>query len=411
MSLKIKQVEKHLISCSDKNFKQIDELCFQSKNLYNYANYLVRQEFIKNRKWIRYNQLDKIISKENRELYSTIPNNTSQQILMLLDRNWKSFFQSIKLYMKQREKFLGRPKLPKYKDKKGRNLLVFTSNQFKLKAGFIHFPKKCKLEPIKTMQEKIQQVRIIPFKGIYKIEIIYEKEVLQNEIDKTKWLSIDLGINNICSLTSNVEGLRPLLINGKHIKSINAYFNKKQAKLKSEVKLKNGKHWSKRLSRLNLKRDNKIENEFHKISKYIINYCISNKIGNIVIGKNKGWKQEVGLGKIINQSFVQIPYEKLIWQIRYKAELQSINFKTNEESYTSKCSAIDLEPIKKQEVYLGKRVKRGLFKTAKGMFVNADIQASLNILRKVIGDEFIHKLDTGLVVKPLKLYKFCENFI
>jgi putative transposase len=410
-----------IITFEHNNFKQIDKLCFQSKNLYNYANYIIRQEFIKNRKWIRYNDLEKIIRSTpiGEELFTSIPNNTSQQILMILDRNWKAFFASIKSYMKNKDKFIGRPKLPKYKHKiDGRNLLIFTYAQIGYnhkdtyihpKNGYIHFPKKCQLQPIKTRQENIKQVRIVPFKNVYKIEIVYEKEEIKHDLDTQKWLSIDLGIDNLCTITTNVSNLKPILVNGKHIKSVNWFYNKSLANIKSTLKKVNKKDWSKRLTILNLKRHNKIEYEFHCISKFIVQYCIQNNIGNIVIGLNKGWKQEIELSKVVNQKFVYIPYQSLINQITYKAQLNGINVQTNEESYTSKCSSLDLEPIKKHETYVGKRTKRGLFRTSVGDFINADVNGSLNILRKVIGDDFINLLNIGCVQQPVKTCFFTKS--
>ncbi len=397
--------ETHIVNRQHQDFKQIDKLCFMSKNLYNYANYIIRQEFIKNRKWIRYNELDKIIKIQNKELYENIPNASSQQILMILDRNWKSFFRAIKDYMKNKDKFLGRPKLPKYKDKiNGRNVFILTGQQCPIKNGFVHFPKKTKLSPIKTNQKELKSLRIVPFKNVYKIEIIYEKENIKHEnLDMNKWLSIDLGINNLCAITTNVSNLRPIIVNGKHVKSVNQFYNKTVATVKSELKKVNKKDWSHKLDIINLKRHFKIEYEFHCISKFVVQYCIQNDIGNIVIGYNKMWKQEIELSKVVNQKFVYIPYESLINKITYKAQLNGINIQTNEESYTSKCSSLDCEPIKKHETYVGKRVKRGLFKYSNGL-VNADVNGSLNILRKVIGNDFINLLNIGFVHNPLKLH-------
>ena len=194
------------------------------------------------------------------------------------------------------------------------------------------------------------------------------------------------------------------MLNGKILKSVNQHYNKIVAKIKSELKKKNDKDWSKKLGKLTLKRNNIINNYLHHTSKFIITYCIENNIKNIVVGKNKNWKNEVNIGKRNNQNFVSIPHSKLIQQIQYKGEEVGINVSTVEENYTSKCSALDLEKICKHKdgEYKGKRIKRGLFQNTKGL-INADVNGSLNILRKVIGDDFIQNLtNRGCALQPIK---------
>lgn len=402
------RTEKHLIKRSDKNFEHIDKVCFLSKELYNVANYIVRQEFINNGNWIRYNDLEQRLRvTEKSEHFTNLPNNSSQQLLMLLDRNWKSFFQAIKIWNKEKNKFLGRPNLPKYKKKDGRNLIVFTYNQVKLKDAYIHFPKKTGILPIKTKVEKLQQVRIVPIGENYKIEVIYEKEVKDNNLSKENYIAIDLGVNNLCAITSNKQNLNPVLIKGGIIKSINQFYNKNKALLQS--KLKKDVYTSRAIQNLTLKRNCKVADFYHHVSDYIINHCKINNIGNIVIGYNSGWKQEVNIGNRNNQNFVQISHLRLIEMIQYKAEEIGISIKETKEHYTSKCSAFDLEEIKKHEKYMGRRPKRGLFKTSTKMKVNADVNGSLNILRKVIGNDFISLLDRGCVQQPLTIRNIYSN--
>ena len=180
---------------------------------------------------------------------------------------------------------------------------------------------------------------------------------------------------------SNV--LKPILINGKPLKSINQYYNKKLANLKS--KLRNEKKTSKRIKSLTNKRNNKVNDYLHKTSRLITNYLVSNNINTLVVGKNKEWKQDVNIGKKNNQNFVQIPHSRLIDMLLYKCKLRGINVIITEESYTSKCSFLDDEGIKKHKVYKGNRIKRGLFKSSEGVLINADVNGSLNILKKVVG--------------------------
>lgn len=404
----MKLVERHIIKKNNSEWKTIDHLCFLSKNLYNYSVYKIREQFEKDGKFLNYNTLEKELRTTKNENYINLPNNSSQQILMVLEKNYISFYQALRSWKRDKTKFKGCPKPPKFKDKtKGRNLVIFTYTQVHINEnGFIKFPKKTGLKPLKTKVEidKLKQVRIIPQSSCYIIEVIYEKEVVKNEnLNKELFLSIDLGVNNVASLTSNQPGFKPFLINGRIVKSINQYYNKKMGNIKSQLKKNHDKNWSHNLSKLQLKRNCKIDYYLHHVSKLIINTCILNNIQNIVIGKNDGWKQEIELGKRNNQNFVQIPFDKLIKQIQYKSELVGINVILNEESYTSKCSSLDLESIQKHENYVGNRIKRGLFKYSNGL-INSDINGSLNILRKVIGDDFIKNLsNTGFVHNPVKV--------
>jgi len=195
-----------------------------------------------------------------------------------------------------------------------------------------------------------------------------------------------------------------LIINGKPLKSMNQYYNKKKAYLQS--KLPKGKFNSKAIIKLSNKRNNKTDNYLHKTSKFIINYCLTNDVDKIIIGKNVNWKQEVNIGKKNNQNFVNIPHTKLIHQIEYKAKLEAIGVVTISEEYTSKTSFIDNENICKHDEYCGKRIKRGLFKTKDGYLINADINGAFNILRKVTPNFNVQTIKNGVegtVVSPLKV--------
>jgi len=220
----------------------IDNLCFKSKNLYNYANYIIRQEFINNKKWIRSNSLDKQLQKH--ETYKKLGSQASQKTLQLLDRNWTSFFKAIKDWSKHPEKYLGRPRLPKYKKKDGRNIVMIKNIQCKIENNNLIFswkPLKQFIIPTK-INGKLIQVRFVPRGTIYIMEIVYQIEVPDIKNLNNYICSIDLGLNNLATLTNNI-GVKPIIINGKIIKSINQYYNKKKAKIQSVLKLqikKNG---------------------------------------------------------------------------------------------------------------------------------------------------------------------------
>ena len=396
-------VEKHNISKNHKYFKEIDMLCFFSKNLYNQANYIIRQSFIKEKKYLNYNEVQKIL--QTHETYKNLPSKVSQQILMILDKNWKSFFKSIKEYVKKPNKYLGKPKLPRYKDKiKGRNILVYTIQAIskkEIKKGIV------KLSgtniSIKTEQEKIQQIRVVPRNNEYVIEIIYEKGEEESNLNKGNFISIDIGLNNLATITSNK--INPLIVNGRVLKSVNQFYNKEKAKLQSFI---GDKGTSKRIIKLTNKRNKKVSDYLHKSSRYIVNECLKQDIGTIIIGKNENWKQDINIGSKNNQSFVNIPHSTFIKMIEYKSKLLGISVILTNESYTSKCSFIDNEPLVKQSNYLGKRVKRGLFKSANGIKINADVNGSLNIARKVIPNVDINNLILtkgieGIVVFPVRI--------
>lgn len=405
--------EQHIIKKNHFLFEEIDMTCFLSKNLYNKANYIIRQEFINTSKekeaglrekanWIRYNQLQKMLQDDKDFDYYQLPTKVSQQVLKLLDKNWKSFFKSIRDWKKNPSKYLGQPSLPKYKHKtNGRNILVYTIqsiSKVQLKKGIVLL-SGTKIS-VKTKQKNICQVRVVPKIGRYIIEIIYKKQEVKNEkLDKKKIAGGDLGLNNLCAITSNQNYVQPLLINGRPLKSINQYYNKKKAKLQSFV----GDKSSNRLINLTNKRNNKVNDYMHKTSRLIVDHLIKNNFGIFIIGQNKQWKTEINIGKRNNQAFVNIPHARFIEMIKYKCQMVGIEVIVTEESYTSKCSFIDIEEMKHQEVYLGKRKHRGLFISKEGIKLNADCNGSGNIIRKVIPTAFDGYGIQGVVVHPMRI--------
>jgi putative transposase len=394
----ITRVEQHQIKQTHLLWKMCDDLCFKSKNLYNYANYIVRQEFINNNEWIRYNSLDKMLKHE--EVYKELPSQTSQQILRLLDRNWKSFFQAIKDWSKNKEKYLGKPKLPKYKKKNGRNIVIFTNQQCKIKDGYIKFPKT-DLKLKTKVTEGLQQVRIVPKGSIYIIEVVYKKEIPDIIRESNRVVGIDLGLDNFVTMVNNI-GETPIVINGKGIKSINQYYNKQLSYFKSILKKQNGLDRSKRLEKLTLKRNNKIKDFMHKASRYVVNWCVKHNIDTVIIGKNDNWKQEINLGKRLNQSFVQIPYDMFIHQLQYKCEEVGIKIVLTDESYTSGTSFLDGEAPTKENYNKSRRIKRGLFRSNKGILINADVNGAYQIIKKVSPNAFANGVE-GVGLHPIKL--------
>lgn len=398
-------VEQHIISVNDKRYKDLDRICFLSKNLYNAALYEIKQEFLRTGKWIRYTSLDRKLKDEDNFDYRAISAASSQQILMSLDKSLKSYFSAIKSWKRDNKKFTGCPKFPKYKHKtKGRNVFPYSYAQFKHRDNYIFFPKKEGLSPLKTncKEGSVKQVRFVPKPDCYIIEVVYESKVKEQLPDNNRVMSIDLGVNNLASIVTNVSK-KAILIDGRKLKSINQYYNKKKSKIQQQLKKTNGKENSRRLMSLTRKRNNKVKDYLHKASKEIIDICIEDNITTLIVGHNDGWKQNTNLGKRNNQNFVSIPFETFISMLKYKSERQGLRFVEVNESHTSKCSSFDLEPVEHHDPYVGKRVKRGLFRTKDGILLNADVNGSYNIMRKVKGDAVMPPY-TGFGYNPVKKF-------
>jgi IS605 OrfB family transposase len=378
--------------------------CHLSKNLWNESNYIIRQKFINEKVYLNYYDVWDIVKKES-ENYRLLPIHSSQQILRLLDKAWKGFFRCIKDWKKNPDKYLGIPKIPGYKKKDGEFVLPFDSSQVRLKNGIFKLPKKIGLE-VKTRlgDVKLCGARIVP-QGIgYQLEIIYEKKVPDVPISSERIAGIDLGVNNLATVVNNI-GEQSIIINGKVVKSWNQYFNKEKARLigiydKQNPNLK--KRDGFKLRKLSLKRKFKIRDYFHKASRKVIEWCVKHRIDTLVVGRNDGWKQNINIGKRNNQNFVNIPFDILRNQLSYKGEDVGILVIDHEEAHTSKCSFLDMEPIEHRERYLGRRVKRGLFKSSDGTKINADVNGGANIIRKAFPNAFAKGIE-GIGVYPRRL--------
>jgi len=318
------------------------------------------------------------------EPYKELMSQASQCTLQVLDRAWRSFFASIKDWKKNPDKYLGRPKLPKYKKKDGRFSWYLKNNQTWIKDGYLGFQLRVMNGyKFKThIEGRLISVRFIPKGTIYTMEIVYEIEVPEVIPETKNIIGIDLGVNNFVTMVNNI-GLKPIIINGKGIKSINQYYNKKKARFQSELRIRHDKGWSNKLDSLTRKRFNRIKNYIHHTSHYIIDYCKENQIDTIVLGLNKTWKQECKMNDKATQNFIYIPYNMLINQLQYKCQNNSINFIITEEAYTSGTSYLDNELPIKRNYNKSRRIKRGLFKSNKGLYINSDVNGAFQIMRKV----------------------------
>ena len=389
-------VERHIIK--DNRF---EEVCHKSGLLYNYVLYNVRQGIFSN-SYLKEYEFSTKLNRENQFDFRNLPSSISQQVIAQVFLAIKGWMGSVKEFEKNSSKFHSNPKLPKYKSGKKQNMIVFTTASCRVKQdGYIHFIKNI-IQPIKTNVEKeeLKQVRIVPQATCYVVEVIYERKEQNLNLQEDNFLSIDLGLNNLCTCTNNVNQ-KFFIVNGKVVKSFNQWFNKTKAKWMSFV---GDKGISKRLKRLICYRNLWINDKIHKISRFIIDFCKKNDIGTITIGLNKNWKQNINLGNKNNQKFVEIPFSSLIDKISYKAKLVGIDVKITEESYTSKVDHLAFETLEKHDIYLGKRKKRGLFQSSVNQLINADINGSIGIVRKVFGDSAVQQIiGSGLAFNPIRV--------
>jgi len=406
-------VEQHIINHDDPRFAVIDAAAFKSKNLYNAALYEIRQAFIHEGIYLNYNEMDRRM--QSHEAYKALPAKVSQQILMVLEKNWKSFFETLEAYEEDPAKFTGHPRLPKYKHKtEGRNILIYTIQAISkrgLKRGLIQ-PSMLPIS-VKTKQDpkKIDQVRIIPRNGYYVIEVIYTKEPVQANVDPSFCVGIDLGVTNLAAIASNREGFVPRLVNGRTLKAWNQWYNKRMKELKKKLPKDDRERVTKQMERITNTRNRQMNHYLHTVSKRIIDFLVENGIGTVIVGKNPLWKQEVNNGRRNNQTFVGIPHARFIEMITYKAALVGITVEVTEESYTSKASFVDLDPIptykpndETQHIFSGKRIgkRNRLYRTKDGRKICADVNGAYNILRKRRPDAFAKGI-AGYVVHSLRL--------
>ena len=394
-------VEQHIIKNGHQFYKESDGLGFLSKNLYNAALYAIRQYFFKTRKFLNYNALQKLMQNENNPDYRALPAKVSQWVLKMVSLAFKSFFNAQKSYQKNPKKFKAPPQIPKYKHKtKGRNLLTYTIQAIskkELRQGYIQLSSTNIRFKTKRKANEIKQVRLIPRNGCYVLEVIYE--IQEPPLTKSRrCAAIDLGLNNLAALTFNFSK-QPILIKGTPLKSINQYFNKKKAKLMSYIGDVGN---SRKIQALCFKRWKKIKDYLHKASRYIVNQLVSSGVSALIVGWNKQMKQDINIGKRNNQNFVSIPYATFIQMLAYKCKMAGIRLIVTEENYTSKCSFLDGESIKKHLIYKGRRIKRGLFRSRKGILINADVNASYNIMKKVVPKAFAKGIE-GVVVHPISV--------
>ena len=377
--------EKEIIYSTDERFNLIKELCHLSKNLYNASLYDVRQYYFETKSYRTWQSQGTIFTKTKNPDYYALQSYLASEVIKQIGRQFIGFFNN---------KSNKKKRIPKYKDKHGYNVIIFNNKTISKQIEFdedkqLYTYTLCKRSYNLKVQSTKSNVKMVKFvydeaNDLIKCFKIYEVKQPELKSDNSRYFSIDPGLNNIVSIYNNI-GIRPLLYNGRPIKSINQYYNKTKAELQS--KLPNNVKNSKRLKQLSFKRNNKIDYEMHKISAHIINEAVKNNISKIFIGNNIGWKNEIKIGRRNNQNFVNIPHTKLFNQLLYKGLLNGIEVIFTEESYTSKASFFDKDKLpvygeSDNYIFSGRRIKRGLYRDNKGNIWNADLNGAANIMRK-----------------------------
>lgn len=393
MYLTIKQQVKHL---TKEEYNILRELCRTAKNLTNQAIYNVRQYYFQEKQYLRYES--NYHELKNCQSYKLLNSNMAQQTLKNVDVMFKSFFALIKL-AKQGKYNFRHIKLPNYLPKNGYANLIIADFKIKddntLTIPYSYtfkkkYETKIQVKAPKILEDKkVKQIQIIPKFNARFFEIQYTYEIQEKDIklNTNNALAIDLGVNNLCTCITNTG--KSFIVDGKKLKSINQFFNKQNAKLQSIKDKQNILRQTKQQFLISRKRKNRIDDYINKTCRYIINYCLSNDIGTLVIGYNQSFQNKTNLGKRNNQIFTQLPFGKIREKLEYLCKRYNINYILQEESYTSKASFFDNDelPIYNMDnpqtyEFSGKRVKRGLYQTKDGYRFNADCNGALNILRK-----------------------------
>lgn len=404
---------------SKKQYELLKEMCRYSNSLYNVALYNIRQQYFDTKKFLRYES--NYHECKNNENYRLLQAGVAQQTMKVVDRSFKSFFNLLKK-CKAGEYRYHDVKMPHYRKPGGLFNLVLSNNAIIIKNGFLYLPMSRdfrKLHPEvkeitipfpKRLSDKtIKEVRILPCGNgkVFKIQYVYEVLEEPKNLNKDNVLSIDLGIDNLATCVSTIG--TPFIMDGRKIKSINHQWNKETARLRS-ISMKQGLKTTNRIQKITAKRNNQVNDCVKKTARYIIDYCIAHDIGSLVVGYNADFKRNSSIGKVNNQNFVQIPLGDLRNQLHFLCWKYGIEYTDQEEAYTSKSSFLDkdvLPEYRPEQPYTGKfsgkRIHRGLYRSAKGTIVNADVNGAANIMRKCKQNVDFDKLCLGLLASPARI--------
>ena len=395
----------HIRGLTAKDYQMLRFITKSTKNLYNYALYVVKQEYEKTGYYLNYFDTWKLLKGSDQFL--KLPYDVAQHTLKLLDKNYKSFFKLLKLKQQGKYKVDIRP--PNFIKRDEYFLVIFTKNHFKILDNQIrlslgrHATRELKQQyvfiPLPShIPQKFNQIRLLPFykANYFEIEFIYELETNTVDLDYTQYLSIDLGLNNFATCYSTNE--TPFILEGRGLKSYNRWWNKEFGKLKSYYKKLDNVDLGKPMIHMLVRRRNILRNYMAQQVNYIIKHCITNKIGNIIVGDWGDMKRIINRGRKTNEKFFQIPFGLFKQKLKYKCAMYKINLVYTEESYTSQTCA-NCGIIRKSN-----RKYRGLYVCKDCSFIcNADVNGAINILKRVVPEIQLDVGNSGVMLTPVRI--------
>lgn len=404
---------------SKKQYELLKEMCRYSNSLYNVALYNIRQHYFDTKMFLTYES--NYHECKNNENYKLLQAGVAQQTMKVVDRSFKSFFNLLKK-CKIGDYRYHDVKIPHYRKSGGLFNLVLSTNAIIIRGEYLMLPMSREFRslhpevkeiaipfPKRLSDRTIKEVRILPCGNgkVFKIQYVYEISEESKNLNKDNVLSIDLGIDNLATCVSTIG--TPFIMDGRKLKSINHQWNKEIARLRS-ISMKQSLKTTNRIQKITAKRNNQVNDCIKKTARYIIDYCIANDIGSLVVGYNADFKRNSNIGKVNNQNFVQIPLGDLRNQLNFLCWKYDIEYTEQEEAYTSKSSFLDnddLPEYKPEQLYTGKfsgkRIHRGLYRSANGTIVNADVNSAANILRKCKQNVDFDKLCLGLLASPVRI--------
>ncbi len=401
---------------SKRQYNLLRTVTHRSKDVYNYALYNIRQEYIHNHTVLSYESNYHLCKLD--DSYRNTHSTTGQATMKLASEAMSSFLGLRKLYKLGELEF--RPKLPKYLDKTGHYVIQYTKRAYSIKGKHVvlSIPANLKQEypdhkqlmsfpiPKQLLEQKhrIKQVNIIPGNNAryFKITFVYEPKNQISDVDPDKYMAIDLGVDNFATCVDSTG--TAVIVDGKYIKSVNQYYNKNKARLQSVNDRQHIKQDTNRITKLTNRRNNILREFMNVTIKRLVDHCLEYRIGTILIGDLKGMKQQINLGKYTNQKIVQIPWYKFKQSLKSKCKRAGINFVLVDEAYTSQVDACAFDPIENPPYGRKRRIQRGLYKSSTGTLINADVNGALNIMRKVVGDFHVSEIiDRGLVNRPKRI--------
>lgn len=404
---------------SSKQYQALREMCQYSNNLYNVALYNIRQHYFNTKQFLTYES--NCYECKTNENYGLLQAGVSHGILKVADKSFKSFFALLKK-CKSGEYRYQNVKIPHYRKKGGYFNLICPTNAISIRNGYFKVPMSRKFRklhpdikdilipyPERLNGGTVKEVRIIPYDNArhFKIQYVLLWYNEPKNVNTDNCMAIDIGVDNLATCVSNVE--TPFIIDGRKLKSINQYWNKRRAKLQS-IAIKQGLYTTHQINRLTSKRNNRVNDYIKKAARVIINNCIENHIGTLYVGYNKDFKRSVNMGKQNNQNFVQIPFGKLRDQLSFLCWTYGIQYMEVEESYTSKSSFLDNDPLPEYKAeqpykgtFSGKRIHRGLYRALDGTVINADVNGAYNIMRKGKQNFCKEELSSGLLESPMRI--------